>query len=289
MGETVTIALAVAVNDGIVLAADSATSLVTTDPATGNLAVVKVYNNANKIFNLCKGVPVGAFTYGAGSIGNAAISTIAKDFRAALTTKSPMGPSGWVFDPANYTVEEVAVALRHFVYDGLYVPAFAADPSKPPLGLNVAGYSSGAAGAEMWQIVVDETGACPPPQRLVSPTDSGIIGFWGQPEALRRLIFGFGSDLPDALVSIGLDPKDVPAAIAAIRPQLEVSLAVPAMPIQDAIDLAEYLVHLTIMYSRFAPGPETVGGPIEVAVITKHEGFKWVSRKHYWDVTLNPA
>ena len=31
-----------------------------------------------------------------------------------------------------------------------------------------------------------------------------------------------------------------------------------------------------------------IRGPIEVAAVTKHEGFKWVKRKHYYDVTLNP-
>jgi hypothetical protein len=60
------------------------------------------------------------------------------------------------------------------------------------------------------------------------------------------------------------------------------------MPIQDVIDLAEFLVHSTIMFSRFAPGAPTVGGPIEIAAITKHEGFKWVQRKYYYDLRLNP-
>lgn len=35
------------------------------------------------------------------------------------------------------------------------------------------------------------------------------------------------------------------------------------------------------------PGANTVGGPIELAAITKHEGFKWVTRKHYFDEQLN--
>ena len=33
--------------------------------------------------------------------------------------------------------------------------------------------------------------------------------------------------------------------------------------------------------------PETIGGPIELAAITKHEGFKWVARKHYYGEELN--
>ena len=58
-----TIVVTVRVNDGIVLAADSATSF---SDSNGNIA--KVYNNANKIFNLVKGWPVGAMTYGAGAL-----------------------------------------------------------------------------------------------------------------------------------------------------------------------------------------------------------------------------
>jgi hypothetical protein len=60
------------------------------------------------------------------------------------------------------------------------------------------------------------------------------------------------------------------------------------MPIQDAIELAEFLVHTAIMFSRFTPGPQAVGGPIEIAAITKHEGFKWIRRKHYFHSEFNP-
>ena len=56
----------------------------------------------------------------------------------------------------------------------------------------------------------------------------------------------------------------------------------------DAIDLAEFLVHAAVMFSRFNVGAPTVGGPIEIAAVTKHEGFKWVRRKHYYSRDLNP-
>jgi hypothetical protein len=34
---------------------------------------------------------------------------------------------------------------------------------------------------------------------------------------------------------------------------------------------------------------KTVGGPIEIAAITKHEGFKWIERRHFYPPELNPA
>ena len=39
---------------------------------------------------------------------------------------------------------------------------------------------------------------------------------------------------------------------------------------------------------RSAVKAAPVGGPIEIAGITKHEGFKWVRRKHYFDTAMNP-
>lgn len=35
------------------------------------------------------------------------------------------------------------------------------------------------------------------------------------------------------------------------------------------------------------PGEETVGGPVDVAVISKGDGFVWINRKHYFKPELN--
>jgi hypothetical protein len=72
-----TIVVSVKINDGIVLSSDSATTL-----SDDKGQVLNVYNNANKIFNLYKGLPITAATWGSGSIGRASISTLAKDMRA---------------------------------------------------------------------------------------------------------------------------------------------------------------------------------------------------------------
>jgi len=56
-----------------------------------------------------------------------------------------------------------------------------------------------------------------------------------------------------------------------------------AAPIQYAIDLARFMVETTRRFVRFAiTRKKTVGGPIEIAAITKHEGFKWVQRKRFF-------
>lgn len=283
-----TIAISLKVNDGVVLAADSASTLIGQDPEGHPSGVVNVYNHANKVFNLRKGLPIGAITWGSGSIGPASISTLAKDLRRRFAGNDP-AHQDWKLDPDNYTIEDVANRLREFMYDELYVPAFSEWPeehAKPDLGFIVAGYSSAADMADEFQILV-ANGECPPPIALRQGQDSGLT--WnGQPEAITRLLLGFAPTLPGVLVErLGVPADQIEPAMEIIQGALQNPLVQPAMPFQDAIDLAEFLVDLTIKVSRFAPGAPTVGGEIEVAAISKHEGFKWVRRKHYFDRHLN--
>lgn len=100
---------------------------------------------------------------------------------------------------------------------------------------------------------------------------------------------GYGSLLPQVLEqNLGVPSADVTAVMQVIHNALSCNLSHPAMPIQDAIDLAEFLVDTTIRFVRFNTGENSVGGPIEIAAITKHEDFKWVKRKFYYKRELNP-
>ena len=53
--------------------------------------------------------------------------------------------------------------------------------------------------------------------------------------------------------------------------------------------MAESLVTLTSFKRRISMEKETVGGPVDVAVISKGDGFIWIKRKHYFDPRLNPG
>jgi hypothetical protein len=57
---------------------------------------------------------------------------------------------------------------------------------------------------------------------------------------------------------------------------------------KELADVAYSLVELTSRKRRYSSDPETVGGPIDVAIMTRNEGFVWVRRKHYFDAELNP-
>ncbi len=63
--------------------------------------------------------------------------------------------------------------------------------------------------------------------------------------------------------------------------------AVEFLPKEELASMAESLVNLTSFKRRVTLETETVGGPIDVAVISKGDGFIWVKRKHYFDGEIN--
>jgi hypothetical protein len=63
---------------------------------------------------------------------------------------------------------------------------------------------------------------------------------------------------------------------------------VASLPKVELAKVAEALVHLTSMKRKVSFEEETVGGPIDVAIISKHDGFIWIKRKHYFEAGLNP-
>lgn len=277
-----TIAISVKVHDGVVLAADSATTLY------GEKGTVDhVYNNANKVFNLYKnkegqnGLPIGVITYGLGGIGNSSISTLIKDFRTSLMDNG----NPFNFDPKNYQVKKVAEDFKTFIFDQNYKLTFKDIENPPYLGFIIAGYSSQAILAEEWRLEIIN-GKCSDPISIRKNEQVGI-SWGGENRAIFRLILGYDPFLPGILKEMGIKEDEIPNAIKFIQSKTEVGIIPPAMPIQDAIDVARFLAETTSLFTHFLPQAPTVGGPIEIATITKHEGFKWITRKHYFDEKFN--
>jgi len=63
---------------------------------------------------------------------------------------------------------------------------------------------------------------------------------------------------------------------------------VSILPKDELAAMAESLVNLTSFKRRVTMSPESVGGPIDVAVVSKGDGFVWIKRKHYFEPELNP-
>jgi hypothetical protein len=56
---------------------------------------------------------------------------------------------------------------------------------------------------------------------------------------------------------------------------------------EDLADMAESLVRMTCLKRHITTDEESVGGPVDVAVITKGDGFVWIKRKNYFPAELN--
>lgn len=64
-------------------------------------------------------------------------------------------------------------------------------------------------------------------------------------------------------------------------------MAVGTLSKEDLSEMAESLIYLTYLKRRFTFAEESVGGPVDVAVISKGDGFIWMKRKHYFKPDLN--
>ena len=67
----------------------------------------------------------------------------------------------------------------------------------------------------------------------------------------------------------------------------QIERAIQMMPFSELAEVAEVFIRLTQVRQRLSPDSETVGGPVDVAVISKADGFVWIKRKFYFDKELN--
>jgi hypothetical protein len=273
-----TVIVTAKVNDGIVLAADSAATFFAADGHP-----LKIYNNANKIFNLVKVWPIGALVYGSGGIGSASVETLSKDLRKRF---SDPDDAEYILDRSSYTIHEVPIKARKFLYETVYKQAYPEPIPKFVMGYRVCGYSAQSSSSEIWEFMIIG-GDCTEPYRVQGELEYGLR--WaGENEALDRLVMGASSGLTGFFVEKGFaTPENANELYLEVVNRLGIGWIIPAMPIQDAIDVARFAVETSAKYARYGIRAETIGGPTEVAAITKHEGFKWVSRKHYYHSDLN--
>ena len=69
-----------------------------------------------------------------------------------------------------------------------------------------------------------------------------------------------------------------------IQPMMQ---TVMSLPKEEMAAMAEALVEITSLRRKIDSRLETVGGPVDVALISKADGFVWIKRKHYFDIDLN--
>ena len=127
--------------------------------------------------------------------------TLAKDLRKKLNSNGE-----YAIDQNKYSIENVALYARKFLFDEQYAKA----PIPPPHSLEfwVGGYSSGSDLPELWKIEI-VNGQCSEPSLLAAPGAAGI--HWGgQCQPIQRLLLGFDVSLEGALAEAGMDVAQIP-------------------------------------------------------------------------------
>ena len=74
---------------------------------------------------------------------------------------------------------------------------------------------------------------------------------------------------------------------SSIARRAEIEAAVEALTITELAQVASTLVSLSSFQQQMSLGRQTVGGPVDVAVISKGDGFIWIDRKQYFRPELN--
>ncbi len=279
-----TVCVGVKVRDCIVFAADSAVSLERTSEG-GEPLVDNVWRHGLKVFNLYKGLPIVAMTAGAAHFGPASISDLTKDLRLQITPQDPIDARGTALDEQSYTIQEVAQIASAFFFSK-YGEIDPQPPNPHSFEFWIGGYGAQQTRGEIWKIAI-VNGENQDPMQVVSPEEDDKVIWGGQPQAINRLLLGYDPAIEQILIALGVSEELATAAITMYRREAMTPLVHGAMPVQDAINLADFLVDLTKRYFAFLPGADVVGGDTDIATVTKYEGFKWIKRKHYYPIELN--
>ena len=161
------------------------------------------------------------------------------------------------------------------------------------------------------------------PSEHVSENNSSAIMAFGDDEMVESFLYGvrrgvlarlddakaYIRDLPmralDAVPSLSAQQKGAAEAIIRTASErkaaefgegvvkecaeraAETKYAVETLALRELAHVASTLVGLGSFQKQMSRERETVGGPVDVAVISKGDGFIWINRKHYFDKDLN--
>jgi hypothetical protein len=258
-----TLAVTVVCQDGVVVAADSRTTL-------SNYRSSRVGSDyTHKVFGSGK---VAAATWGEAFILGRSMAGHMADFAEAEVAHCDHP-------------EDAAERLAEYFGD-LYDQVLPNDldlavSDRATLGFLVAGYDERGV-AEAWEVSVAYRSI-----GLVATSEDGGGAVWrGQSDVVSRLLFGYDQDLLRRIAQDHHREREL-RAIEPLLDQLAYRIPFDTMNLQDGIDLAVLCLRTTMAVQRFSLGALAeapafswpgVGGPIEIATVTERGGFAWVQR-----------
>lgn len=259
------------------MAVDSASTLLAMDPVGKRSGVAKIFNHATKLSQL-RDYPIGVASWGLGTIGARSISSLVREFANRRKRLDEIEQSA-----RKLSVKAEAKALQKLLNDA-FARAWPDDnkqdkENKSQLGVLVGGYSGEEFFPEEYVFVV-------PGGKFAQkrkPHDDGSQNFgadwFGLTDALVRFHHGRDDGLEAILLRHGTEKQTAKKIIDTLKSELQYPVPFDGMPLQDAVDYAQFMAGLAVARYRFVMGPEMCGGPIDVAAITRQDGFVWIKQK----------
>ena len=265
------ICVSVRVAEGLVLAADSATVLMGyISPQHKAPSIIQTFEHSNKVCQIGD-LPVGVMTWGNAAILDRTIQSLIMECEYEHTE---------LLRSSDYNIKLITETVRKFIADR-YDQAYPELEKKrrPPLGIFIGGYGYHQFYSELYTCdfpECEDLSIVRPDKADGSPSFG--TNWFGSGEALTRLIKGFDPQVLNDLAQHGVarDTIEMWAGKAAG----ELPLIFDGMPLQDAIDFANFAVQVTIGVCRFRAGPPVCGGDVDIAVITPGK-FHWAQRKQW--------
>jgi hypothetical protein len=296
-----TIAMCYLSPEGIVLGADS-TSSAPVNPAPGLLGF-HYFNFNQKLFELgseAESATLGVLTWGMGGIDEKSYRTLFALLVDDLKKKPPKDvaevATRWrdqfsqEYSKYKLVAECQSLAAKKAFDPNAATPATDARTKDEEerfiwlkwylvVGFCIAGYWLPDRTPTAFEILFDPLAKTPPnPQQI----PQNHYKFWGAPNMIRRLMFGWDEPLKQGILKSGKWTGTDADLTAVLETQ---KLAYMVLPIRDAIDFVHACVYSTIKALKFSNLFQICGGPIEIAVITSDRKFRWVRHKA-WDAAI---
>lgn len=256
--------------EGIVLAADSRVTIMAEFKEPKNMNIPATYDNATKLLKVSGQNYVGAVTYGLGVIGQKEPRTAhsyISEFEAELAKNNTkrLSVNDFAINLSNFFIKQWKNNMPENVSPG------------NDMVFLVGGYDENAAYGRVFEISIPTKPA--PKEHYEKPGDFGIV-YGGQREYVDRLIQGFDDKLPVCVQKfLNLSDKQRMELREYLRNNLTAHIPYAFLPLQDCVDVSIFLIKTTILMQKWIVDVRGVGGAIDVAIITKIDGFKSVQQK----------
>lgn len=259
--------------EGIVLAADSRVTLTTQIQIKGATQIIpSTFDNATKLLEISNHDYVGAVTYGLGAMGETeprVAHSFLPEFEEHLEDQLNKK------NIKRLSIKDFSQELSKFFMKQWkkYMPDTFTGPDMVFL---VGGFDEGAAYGKVYMIEIPRK-----PEPIEQSIGSQFGVTWGgQLESTNRLIKGFDPRLPSIIQEfLKLEKAQTKDLTQHLEGKLSAQIPYQFLPLQDCVNLSIFLIRTTMEMQTWMVGIRGVGGAIDVATVTRTNGFKAIQKK----------